>query len=189
MMKLQLAVAVFSAFLMPTAASATTYAGSFSATVFESGSGLLKANYTITTDGTIGILAYENLVKLTLSVDYNGVTVENTNNFIDLVGHGASATLTEILFDFGSPTTLLFSDGNIGMCLSGSSEPCFNEPQTSSLVYNLSLAGIGWLPRSTGVETIATVVSGVPEPANWAMLIAGFGATGAVMRRRKVVVV
>jgi hypothetical protein len=27
--------------------------------------------------------------------------------------------------------------------------------------------------------------NGVPEPANWAMLIAGFGLTGAVMRRRR----
>lgn len=29
----------------------------------------------------------------------------------------------------------------------------------------------------------------VPEPANWAMLIAGFGLTGAVMRRRRLAVV
>lgn len=28
-------------------------------------------------------------------------------------------------------------------------------------------------------------VGGVPEPANWAMLIAGFGLTGAAMRRRR----
>jgi hypothetical protein len=27
-------------------------------------------------------------------------------------------------------------------------------------------------------------VGGVPEPASWAMLIAGFGLTGAAMRRR-----
>ena len=30
-------------------------------------------------------------------------------------------------------------------------------------------------------------VGGVPEPANWAMLIAGFGLTGAAMRRRRAV--
>ncbi len=29
------------------------------------------------------------------------------------------------------------------------------------------------------------VIPGVPEPANWAMLIAGFGLTGAVLRRRR----
>ena len=35
---------------------------------------------------------------------------------------------------------------------------------------------------STGVNF---TVSQVPEPASWAMLIAGFGLTGAVMRRRR----
>jgi hypothetical protein len=30
-----------------------------------------------------------------------------------------------------------------------------------------------------------TAVDGVPEPANWAMLIAGFGLTGGAMRRRR----
>lgn len=32
----------------------------------------------------------------------------------------------------------------------------------------------------------ATVTSGVPEPATWAMMIAGFGMIGGTMRRRKV---
>jgi PEP-CTERM motif len=32
------------------------------------------------------------------------------------------------------------------------------------------------------------VLPGVPEPASWAMLIAGFGLTGAAMRRRRAVV-
>nr|WP_310522893.1 PEPxxWA-CTERM sorting domain-containing protein [Polymorphobacter sp.] len=32
-------------------------------------------------------------------------------------------------------------------------------------------------------------VGGVPEPASWAMLIAGFGLTGAAMRRRRMAVV
>ncbi|OYU15115.1 MAG: hypothetical protein CFE37_07835 [Alphaproteobacteria bacterium PA4] len=32
------------------------------------------------------------------------------------------------------------------------------------------------------------VSNGVPEPASWALLIAGFGLTGAVMRRRRVAV-
>ena len=32
---------------------------------------------------------------------------------------------------------------------------------------------------------VANVGGGVPEPANWAMLIAGFGLTGVFMRRRR----
>lgn len=34
-------------------------------------------------------------------------------------------------------------------------------------------------------DKIASVGGGVPEPANWAMLIAGFGAVGSVARRRR----
>ena len=30
-------------------------------------------------------------------------------------------------------------------------------------------------------------IAGVPEPASWAMLIAGFGLTGSAMRRRRAV--
>ena len=33
--------------------------------------------------------------------------------------------------------------------------------------------------------TLPPGIGGVPEPASWAMLIAGFGLTGAVMRRRR----
>jgi hypothetical protein len=36
---------------------------------------------------------------------------------------------------------------------------------------------------STGLNF--TLTAGVPEPANWALLIAGFGLTGAAMRRRR----
>jgi hypothetical protein len=35
---------------------------------------------------------------------------------------------------------------------------------------------------------IGTLAGAVPEPASWAMLIAGFGLTGAAMRRRRVAV-
>ena len=40
-----------------------------------------------------------------------------------------------------------------------------------------------------GVDNIVsgTLNGGVPEPASWAMLIAGFGLTGAAMRRRRMV--
>jgi hypothetical protein len=37
----------------------------------------------------------------------------------------------------------------------------------------------------TGVLSATGTFTAVPEPASWAMLIAGFGLTGAVMRRRR----
>jgi hypothetical protein len=43
----------------------------------------------------------------------------------------------------------------------------------------------GWHGLTIGVGGVAAV----PEPASWAMLIAGFGLTGAVLRRRRVLAV
>ncbi|GGE16275.1 hypothetical protein GCM10011529_23330 [Polymorphobacter glacialis] len=51
----------------------------------------------------------------------------------------------------------------------------------------------GGTANQTGFDDItfgsATPGGGVPEPASWAMLIAGFGLTGAAMRRRRTAVV
>ncbi len=56
-------------------------------------------------------------------------------------------------------------------------------------LYNANLAG-AW-SRSGLDRGFATYVdvtgTGVPEPASWALLIAGFGLSGAAMRRRRVV--
>jgi hypothetical protein len=47
-----------------------------------------------------------------------------------------------------------------------------------------------WGPRFGDAQFHADFSAGaVPEPANWAMLIAGFGLVGAAMRRRRVAVV
>ncbi len=53
--------------------------------------------------------------------------------------------------------------------------------------YALSITGncAGGCPAGFGVRLdTAPAVGGVPEPAAWAMLIAGFGLVGATMRRR-----
>ena len=38
---------------------------------------------------------------------------------------------------------------------------------------------------STGVDFTLTTTGGVPEPATWALMIAGFGGAGAMLRRRR----
>jgi hypothetical protein len=49
----------------------------------------------------------------------------------------------------------------------------------------LDATGPGWFASAAVTEAPgATAVSGVPEPATWAMMIMGFGAIGAGMRRR-----
>jgi hypothetical protein len=49
--------------------------------------------------------------------------------------------------------------------------------------------GVTWSPPTgadRGFRTWVDPGNAVPEPASWAMLIAGFGLTGAAMRRRRV---
>ena len=50
----------------------------------------------------------------------------------------------------------------------------------------------GGTAGQTGFDNITfgsdTPTPGIPEPASWAMLIAGFGLTGAIARRRRTAV-
>ncbi len=57
--------------------------------------------------------------------------------------------------------------------------------------YSLDLAtGAGTFIGGVGVEGLSGLTAGaVPEPASWAMLIAGFGLVGATMRRRRTMTV
>lgn len=48
--------------------------------------------------------------------------------------------------------------------------------------------GGGSISRVEFSYELGRLTAGVPEPASWAMLIAGFGLTGAAMRRRRVAV-
>jgi hypothetical protein len=58
----------------------------------------------------------------------------------------------------------------------------FNPPFWSGTGYDLN-----FVPGTTYTGRRGTQISvaAIPEPASWAMLIAGFGLTGAVMRRRR----
>ena len=47
--------------------------------------------------------------------------------------------------------------------------------------FNVSASNFDSARTNNGTLTIAAV----PEPTSWAMLIAGFGLTGAAMRRRR----
>lgn len=47
--------------------------------------------------------------------------------------------------------------------------------------------GTNYIPNSSGTQFAGTfTITAVPEPASWAMMIAGFGLLGATMRRRRV---
>jgi hypothetical protein len=60
-------------------------------------------------------------------------------------------------------------------------------PGVNTLTFNVTNVGqVSGNPSGLRVEFLTSDAAVVPEPANWAMLIAGFGLVGAAARRRRV---
>lgn len=58
----------------------------------------------------------------------------------------------------------------------------FNTNQITRITFVSTLGG----QLNTGIDNVTvTFAGGVPEPSAWALMIAGFGAVGAAMRRRR----
>jgi PEP-CTERM motif len=142
--------------------------------------------------------------------EYNGTgnigsEVAGIFNYVIPVGE----TILSALFTstFGNSMVDSSSTGNVtvdgitvGVCL-GDGNPCWNGPGapisynflasefsaladgSATLVYNQTDCCVIRLGEST--LTLNTGVAGVPEPASWALMLAGFGLTGAAMRRRQ----
>ena len=56
---------------------------------------------------------------------------------------------------------------------------------TTTGTYNLSFENNGGDNLGALLDNVSISTAAIPEPATWAMLIAGFGAAGAVLRRRR----
>lgn len=60
------------------------------------------------------------------------------------------------------------------------------QPEFTSIAFKMAGSQAAFLSQDARVRE-TTVTAAVPEPATWLMLLAGFGMTGAVLRRRRVV--
>ena len=160
-------------------AAAVTYKG-----VRELG-GSLRGALSLTTDGTIGVLGAANILDFSIVLTGLGEDAQNYGNRVTIqadayhpltvIGSSLSATPSRLLFDFDagngffgveSPYYILTS-ANCG-CFQSSVEFYELDPEFGNRISRSGLVALG----------------AVPEPANWALLIAGFGLTGAMMRRR-----
>ena len=90
-------------------------------------------------------------------------------------------------FAYDSRILALLTLGNYRVGLSA----CCNQPVGNNVFNgydNAAAVGLFGRTRNWAVDIrnvdMATAAGAVPEPASWAMLIAGFGLTGATMRRR-----
>ena len=76
----------------------------------------------------------------------------------------------------------LANNGNVNVSQPGYYGFTFASPVIKSVVFSngfIALRNLSWTGPAVGLPT-----GGVPEPASWAMLIAGFGLVGALQRRR-----
>lgn len=83
---------------------------------------------------------------------------------------------------FSSPTTIRFSNGNnfIGLRATSGSDVFFGYAFTTNNVLN-SFA-FNTTPGAAITASVA-IPAAVPEPGTWVMMLLGFGAIGATMRR------
>jgi hypothetical protein len=151
-----------------------------------------SANISITTDGTIGALSSGNILDWTVVLTQGGETftlkgpASGANSSFLLTGAALQANAKALLFDFSKSGLLLIQAPTVGSgqtfwCLQVSG--CFEPASTGAegLLAGRNYSNLTHQAYS-GVQTIATLSSAVPEPATWAMMIVGFGAVGSVVR-------
>lgn len=163
-----------------------TYKGQFATTNIFQGSELATASYSITTNGTIGALSYDDFVSadITLTAGFlSNFVVSNPSFYFG----GASATSTHLFFDFGPTSYLTFSTLGFDLCFNGGNGNCFGEPYPSTSIKfswnNVNFLSYSYQERPVGLTVIG---SAVPEPETWSMMIGGLALVGAMRRRRSV---
>jgi hypothetical protein len=137
-------------------------------------------------DSTNGSPAPDLLIWSIDGVDIAQLTANNASGSVNFFAGG---TVTQ------GPANLGFSSWNDRIVDMSTSTLATFAHTGSTLTFGLRFGGAGYqggLDESWGFDNLAITLSGgntgVPEPASWAMLIAGFGLTGAAMRRRRAVV-
>ncbi len=172
------ALAYAVASLMPaTAAQAATYVATRTI-------GAATADISITTDGTLGALSASHVTDWTISLSdgLSAAVMTKANSYFSVVDEGFVATSSDLLFDFD-----LSGNGLVFQSLTGRNLYCLTATDLSCAGYGagelIVLGNPAYTAATTGTLVMASV-PGVPEPATWAMMVAGFGAIGLTARRK-----
>jgi PEP-CTERM motif len=174
--------ALVAALMSAMPAQATTYIGNRSI-------GVGTAALSITTDDTLGVLSAANITdwKITVSKPGESALLNTGNSSFNFNSTALSASATQLLFNFDgvggfSFTTSGGANGRPAYCINGALGPnCIGTQNTEGVFFSS-----GDVTQSfDGITILGTSGSGgVPEPASWALMIMGFGLTGAAIRRR-----
>jgi hypothetical protein len=140
------------------------------------------------------------IYTFTLTGDYQAewtLPASPTNIFFgdgfEVEGRGTMAGVpdTVAVFAFVGPQSggglqlNLLEDFGFFLVFDGAGDVLFTGPSSSPTfktgTFSLTRRGLG---VGTGVLTIAGQAPAIPEPASWALMIAGFGLVGSALRRR-----
>lgn len=108
------------------------------------------------------------------TIDYFGAS--GTNNLLNLAVYAGPNGTGALL---GSTTSVYFNFQNNNRYFMGVTSPTAN---IGSIVFTRTFDNTG---DTIGLDNFVSATGAVPEPASWAMLVAGFGLAGAAMRRRR----
>ncbi|WP_420383117.1 PEPxxWA-CTERM sorting domain-containing protein [Novosphingobium sp.] len=143
---------------------------------------------TITTDGAIGALSVADITAFDLTAT-NGSTTASciSGGSCALYGSsGFSGSATQLTWDFSAspqPEAAFQLPGSF-ICFGPSGGLCAYGNQGNVAAYSVS--GNNTAQTYTGVQVLGSVAAAaaVPEPATWAMMLAGFGLIGFAARKR-----
>jgi hypothetical protein len=175
------------------AANAATLTGTFSTALFGVTSSTPAIAAGSTFSNAIGFVSStsDGFAPITLGTVVNFAPVTATNgqlvtftsafgSFSGLLSNLATAPAPNAVVSFDSLGTFT-PGGTLSAFASGGALLTVSFTQTGTLVAGRPA------PSISGSWTLATTA--VPEPASWAMLIAGFGLVGVASRRRRTTVV
>lgn len=169
---LRLAGAAALGFLIATPASAAQIAFDFAGSGFFGGT--LNGAGTLTTNDT------------SFTNPLNGYTAQQITGITGTFNGSAITGLANVfgannLFYLTGP---FFVDGN-GLGFTTASNVSANLFITNDTSYRVNTQGAGLLTGLVTANATVAATPAVPEPATWGMMLIGFGAIGASMRRRK----
>ena len=199
----QLKIAAIAAALVTSAAASSAVGGTITYSVDQIiGAGSVVG--TITTDGATGVLGKSDVVGWNLELNGVGASINlNTGNSNVLVGNGFdpfnpaagnadfTADATHLFFNYdgldkGYLGFQIFDYSGFNYWCNASANQGFDCVPGKSVAPQSAFDPSAQFAAASGDQVIGIVVaSGVPEPAAWALLLAGFGGLGLSLRSRR----
>jgi hypothetical protein len=188
---------------MASAASATTYIATYNVSAYGGSNGLdietsndandpfskvLNGNGASTTFDLFdiwtdeGSLDSSDLQHKDITVNFHFTSPGNQSGSVTGDTYGLNGQINEGVVTWDGPLTLNFGGALLKITLSNET---FNANEDDRH-QNDELNSGSWYDADVQATLVQTVVAGgVPEPASWALMIGGFGMSGAMLRRRR----